>query len=266
MARRKLTDEEKTAKLKAEQIERDYKEHIKKLEFCPEPTYFFNVGDSVTLGSLKDVVITEVLEGGKFYKLRYSVIHNNYGNPYREDGLERYAMWYDVRPLPVATESFIRNADISLNFYSTHLRDIFSKAYYFGLDSNPDYQREYVWDEADKVALIDSIFNNIDIGKFCFIHKDYGEKYLYEVLDGKQRVRAILDFYENRFAYKGKFFNDLCTRDQDWFENFSINVARVERASKKDVLKYFLMLNRSGKVMSKEQLEKVEEMYQAMKD
>ena len=86
------------------------------------------------------------------------------------------------------------------------------------------------------------------------------------MLDGKQRVRAILDFYENRFAYKGKFFNDLCTRDQDWFENFSINVARVERASKKDVLKYFLMLNRSGKVMSKEQLEKVEEMYQAMKD
>lgn len=266
MARRKLTEEEKAAKALQAKMEQDFKEHMNKLKFCPEPTYFFNVGDQVAIGALKNVIIQEVFENGKFYKLQYSVIHNNYGHPYQEDGLLRYAMWYDIRPLPVAGESLIKNADTKLYFYSTHMRDIFSKAYYFGLDTNPDYQREYVWEEKDKVALIDSIFNNIDIGKFCFIHNDYGDEYLYEVLDGKQRIRAILDFYENRFAYKGKYFNDLCPRDQDWFENYSITVAKVENANKKEVLKYFLMLNRAGKVMSNEQLEKVEKMYNAIKD
>jgi uncharacterized protein with ParB-like and HNH nuclease domain len=72
-----------------------------------------------------------------------------------------------------------------------------------------------VWELEDKVALIDSIFNNVDIGKFAFIHLNYGEKYTYEILDGKQRMRAILDYYENRFQYKGKYFNELSCREQN---------------------------------------------------
>ena len=78
---------------------------------------------------------------------------------------------------------------------------------------NPDYQRDYVWELSDKQLLIDSIFNNIDIGKFAFIHLDYKTwnktGYAYEILDGKQRLKTIIDFYENRFSYKGIYYNDL---------------------------------------------------------
>ena len=264
MARKKLTDEEKLIKYEKERLEREYKESIEKLEFCPEPTYFFQIGDKVALGNLQDVTVIEVYEGGKFYKLNYSVTHNNYGNPYTEHGKTRFEMWYNIRPIVTSGESIIQNSDIQLNFATTHIGDILSKAYYFGLDMNPDYQRDFVWEEKDKVALIDSIFSNIEIGKFCFVHHNYGDKYLYEVLDGKQRIRAILDFYENRFAYKGKYYNDLLPLDKHWFEQYTISSATVNNVNKKAVLKYFLLLNRSGKKMDEKQLNNVQKMYDSM--
>lgn len=266
MARRKLTEEEKMAKFNKERLEREYNEHIKHLFLYPEPTYFFNIGDKVAIGRLLDVTIIDVCENGKFYKIRYSVEHNNYGKPYIEEGIERYEPWFSLRPLSNTTESLIQNGDVLMNFSTTHIGDILSKAYHFGIEMNPDYQRDYVWDESDKVALIDSIFNNVDIGKFCFIHRDYSEERLYEVLDGKQRIRAILDFYENRFPYKGKYFNDLSVRDQNWFENYTISSAQISNENRKQILRYFLLLNKSGRKMDEKQLEKVQEMYDSIEN
>lgn len=129
---------------------------------------------------------------------------------------------------------------------------------------SPDYQRDYVWELSDKQLLIDSIFNNIDIGKFAFIHLDdkkWGETGNgYEILDGKQRLNAIIDFYENRFPYKGVYYNDLSGRDKGIFKNHHIVQGEISESERKDVLKYFLMLNRTGKSMDQSQLNKVEKM------
>ena len=253
MPRKKLTEEEK----QKQKLGWEYEDIQRRLSHIPEPAYLFNVGDSVRIGCLRDVVIKEVCENGKFYKIEYSIEHNNYGNPYLETGIESYREWYKLRPFSKATESLIQNDDVRLQFYNTSIESLFSKSYYFGVEMNPEYQRDYVWDETDKLKLIDSIFHNIDIGKFCFIHNGHSSEEMYEILDGKQRMRAILDFYENRFAYKGMYFNDLCPKDQSWFENFSISVAEVEKTDQKTVLKYFLMLNDTGKKMSQEHIQKV---------
>ena len=69
-------------------------------------------------------------------------------------------------------------------------------AYHRGLIDNPDYQRGYVWTLEDKQKLIQSIFNRADIGKFVFIEDENYREYRLEVIDGKQRLRAILDYYE----------------------------------------------------------------------
>lgn len=99
------------------------------------------------------------------------------------------------------------------------------------------------------------------LGNLFFIHNPISSEYLYEILDGKQRVTAICEFYENRFPYKGKYFNDLCAKDQNHFENYHISLAEVEYADKATILKYFLMLNTGGKVMDETHLDKVRNMY-----
>ena len=151
-----------------------------------------------------------------------------------------------------------------IDFVNSTIESLIHKYYAFGINMNPDYQRDYVWELSDKQLLIDSIFNNIDIGKFAFIHLDYNTwnktGYAYEILDGKQRLKTIIDFYENRFPYKGVYYNDLSGMDKRIFKNHSIVQGEVSETERKDVLKYFLMLNRTGKVMDQKHLDNVEKM------
>lgn len=266
MAKKKLTEEEKVAQQKERALAREYEDIIERIRLIPNPTYSFNVGDKVKIGRYIDTTIIEKYEDGKFYKVEYSVEHTNYGHPYIETGLFRYVIWLDIRPMSNTTESLIRNDDMRIDFVSTGIGNLLSKAYHFGTNMDPSYQRGYVWNEDDKVKLIDSIFHNVDIGKFCFVHKGYNTDCMYEVVDGKQRMRAILDFYENRFPYQGKYFNDLCGKDQSWFENYTISMAELRKADKQSILKYFLLLNRTGKAMDEAQLDNVENMLKELEE
>ena len=248
-----------------------WNEALRSIRFCPEPTYQFEVGENPKIGNLVNPKIVNKFFDGKLYLVEFeSKETDNYGKPTGNTvKIERYFTWYKLRPKADTDYSFIRNKDVRLSFTHTMIDSILSKKYFFGIDMEPDYQRGYVWTQEDKEKLIDSIFNNIDIGKFALIHKrNYGQPDvpLYEVLDGKQRITAICEFYENRFPYKGKYFNDLSYLDRWHFMDYGINIAEIDYADKATILKYFLILNTSGKCISKEHLAKVEKMYNKIKD
>lgn len=234
------------------------------IENLPDPTYKFNVGDKVSIGNIKDAVILESLENGKVYKIDYTGVNNNYGHPIIKEHETNYWDWLSIRPLQDRIgEGFIKNDDLRLHYSQCQISEIFGKKYHFGLEMDADYQRDYVWELEDKQKLIDSIFNNVDIGKFVFIHLEWEEhplNYSYEVLDGKQRINAITEFYENRFAYKGFFFNQLSKREQWHLREYHINVAEISKITKEQKIRYFLLLNTSGKVMDAEHLKNVEKM------
>jgi len=254
----KISDEDRIEM----RLERELNDLRNSLHLISEPTHVLNIGDRVHIGNLEKVTIEEIKDNGKIYRIDFSSIDTNYGNPITTEHHKRYVKWVDVRKFQERTKEkslLIKNTDMDLNYTTRSMGDIFSKAYYFGIDFNPDYQRDYVWELKDKVALIDSIYNNIDIGKFAFIKKDYSDDLLYEILDGKQRIRAILDFYEDRFQYQNKYFSDLTIREQDHFENYKITMAEVSDLTEEQILKYFLMLNTGGKVMSEEHLNKIRE-------
>lgn len=76
------------------------------------------------------------------------------------------------------------------------------------LNMSPYYQRSgKVWSISKKQNLIDSIFNEIDLPKFYFhFHPmDEEERYDYAVIDGKQRILAIMDFLNNKIKLKKDF-------------------------------------------------------------
>ena len=260
---RKLSPE----KQKIENEKRKWDQAVRELRFCPEPTYQFEVGDTIKIGKLQNISIMEKYFDGKLYKVEYDISEmdeygRKTGNTVRETN---YYLWYKLRPQSnYEGESFIRNQDVRLHFMHMSISSILNKKYFFGIDMDPDYQRGYVWDQEDKEKLIDSIFNNIDIGKFVFIHKRYSSSNepLYEILDGKQRVTTLCEFYENKFPYKDRYFNDLSDKDRWHFLEYGISVAEVEEADKKTILKYFLMLNTGGKPMDEKHLNKVKEMIQ----
>lgn len=93
-----------------------------------------------------------------------------------------------------------------------------------------------------------------EIGRFVMRSKEKDsnvnlDEYLYEIVDGKQRLSTIMDFYLNRLAYKGVYYNELSPKDRYCFRNTYLSLANMEDATKEDALRVFLMVNQSGHPM-----------------
>lgn len=73
---------------------------------------------------------------------------------------------------------------------------------------NRKYQRKLVWSEEEKAGLIDSILKGYPIPLILFAEfvGDDGRSY-YEVLDGMQRLNAIVGFIENEYPVADKYFD-----------------------------------------------------------
>ena len=260
MPKRKVKTEEEILK---EEKERGLLDIREKLHLINEPTYKFNIGDKVQYGALKESIVKEILYDNKVYVLDCIKTEENYGKPY-DHKIIRVCAWHDIRPINSNNTIFTKNEDIQLTFYNSDIKSLICKYYNFGIDMNPYYQRDYVWSDKDKESLLDSIFNNIDIGKFVLIYLDIEEwvkkGFGYEILDGKQRLNTLIEFYENRFPYKGKYYNDLSSKDKRTFNNVHIPVAEIQNVNKNDILKYFIMLNTTGKTMDKNHIDKIKNM------
>lgn len=73
---------------------------------------------------------------------------------------------------------------------------------------NRKYQRKLVWSETEKACLIDSIIKGYPIPLILFAEYtgEDGRTY-YEVLDGMQRLNAIVSFLEDEYPVDQKYFD-----------------------------------------------------------
>ena len=132
------------------------------------------------------------------------------------------------------------------------------------------YQRDFVWSLNEKQLLIESIYNNIEIGKIIIRKRswDYVENRVKcgiientsfkDIVDGKQRLNAILGFVMNEFPdLNGFYFKDLSNSAQNNFMNFqSVSYGEIgENATDKTVQVIFLNINFAGVQMSKEHID-----------
>jgi hypothetical protein len=68
-------------------------------------------------------------------------------------------------------------------------------------DLDPPYQRESgVWSQAKKQLFIDSLLNGFDVPKIYVHELARSRRFEYAVIDGKQRIGAVLEFFDDGFA------------------------------------------------------------------
>lgn len=137
------------------------------------------------------------------------------------------------------------------------------------IDMNPLYQRHgRLWSQADKAFLIDSILNEYDIPKIYMVDFEFGNVSLnkkglpYAIIDGKQRLEAIFDFYsgalrlDDEFVYEknpklklgGLGYSDLTKLYPEIvsiFNNHPLSVVHVITDEKEKINELFVRLNRS---------------------
>lgn len=208
----------------------------------PKPNRFLNIGDISSRGKVLDV-----LDEGDYYLIQS-------GESKKDINIYPWIyIW--IKEDNFNFEFGSRDGE-KISFYNQQLETLLFKAYCEGINFDVDYQREYVWGDEDKVDLIHSIFNHIEIGKFVFI--ETLEEY--EILDGKQRLTTLLEFHQDKFKYRGKYFSELSVRDKNYFLGFNVSVGEVSNLTRLQKLNYFRKLNSKGIVMSKEHLNKIDEM------
>lgn len=134
----------------------------------------------------------------------------------------------------------------------------------FVLKSNGErfyYQRDYCWDLKSKQDLIKTIYARQDCGSIVVREHSYEslkrrisngettELYEREIVDGKQRLKAIVDFITNEFPdHSGNYWNDLSIHARSRFLSgqWLRYVELPTDATDAEVLKHFLRVNVAG--------------------
>lgn len=276
MGRKKLTEEEKEEKRQREQAERDENnrqreiqniiETVKKAGLPKSPRKVFFVNQEVVTpmsGHISGKVVEIISEGVYEVEYTYRTTKPHSKETHVLSGKRAFG-WWDLF-LPSEKECDLEYKEpLRLQFMQQSIDSLIHRFFaYWGLDMNPRYQREIVWTHDQKIELLDSIFSGLDIGKFVFINIPYGKgDYGYEILDGKQRLSTILEFYNDEWTYKGYYYSELSPMLKYKFEGLSVSVAemRDDVATEKNILEYFIRLNKTGTPMDREHLQRVEKM------
>jgi hypothetical protein len=106
----------------------------------------------------------------------------------------------------------------------------------------PIFQREEIWSERKDLDLIDSIFRGFDIPKLYFHRVKDKKADGWECIDGRQRIRAIIRFFNNEFEYEKKKFDELDLEKKKKFENYKLTIATVDKIDDYEIRLLFIRL------------------------
>jgi len=232
--------------------QRDINDLIESAIFLNKPTRIFEIGEPVSIGRLEGYLVKEIFLDNKIYLIENS------------EGEYRVVAWQDLFPITHKKTSLFKKRQLTLSFYQTELESLKVSYYRFGIDMNPKYQRDLIWTEEQKIDLIDSIFNDRDIGKFVLVEVNFKENEPgYQILDGKQRLNTLIEFWEDRLIYKGLKYSELSPTDRRNFNRVSISMAKIgeRNLTEKKIIEYFIYLNKTGTPVEPKFLKNLEEQY-----
>ncbi len=119
------------------------------------------------------------------------------------------------------------------------------------LELDPDFQRRAVWSEKAKSYLVDTIVRGMPIPKIFISQRLEGARNVRVVVDGQQRLRAILGFINEDFTISrahnselaGVPFSELEQDVRDDFFKYELAVDLLFDMSYEDTLDVFARLN-----------------------
>lgn len=272
--RKKLTDQEKLDNAKKrdeakkqEELAKELKRQESVLEhnlknvrhknsnaLTKSPNSIFNIGDKVNLvrGNLTNLEVLEVLDDGKTYLVK------------SEKQKHFYSFLELISVDNKTSDKILSNSDTQppVRFYNNDI-DSLLHYHYKGINYSPNYQRGLVWSQENKERLIESLMSGLDIGKFIFIELPFDSENpdspQLEILDGKQRLTTLVEFFENKITYKGLKYRELNPKDKGWLNRQLVSVAigRSEDWTENQKINYFLKVNFEGVPQSREHFDYV---------
>ncbi|MBM4104637.1 MAG: DUF262 domain-containing protein [Planctomycetes bacterium] len=123
-------------------------------------------------------------------------------------------------------------------------------AYNGKLDIRPKYQREFVYKEKQRNAVIETIKNSFPLNvMYWMIREDGG----YEMLDGQQRTISIGQYVNGDFSLNERYFHNLTKTEQDQILDYELMIYFCE-GTDKERLDWFTVINTFGEKVNEQEI------------
>lgn len=121
------------------------------------------------------------------------------------------------------------------------------------LDIRPPYQREFIYDEKERQAVITTVLHEYPLNVMYWVRRDDDADCPYEVMDGQQRTLSLCEYVAGKFAYDFKYFGNQPEDVQKQILKYRLTVYVCEgEASEK--LEWFKTINIAGKPLNEQEI------------
>jgi len=123
-------------------------------------------------------------------------------------------------------------------------------AYGGKLDVRPKYQREFVYKDKQRDAVIETVKQNFPLNVMYWMVREDGG---YEVLDGQQRTISIGQYVTGDFSLNDLYFHNLTKEEQNHILNYELMIYFCE-GTDKERLNWFTTINIAGEKLTDQEL------------
>jgi len=123
-------------------------------------------------------------------------------------------------------------------------------AYEGKLDIRPKYQREFIYKEKQRDAVIETVKKGFPLNvMYWMIRDDDG----YEVLDGQQRTISIGQYVNGDFSLNNRFFHNLTKEEQDKILDYELMIYLC-KGTDKERIDWFTVINTYGEKVNDQEI------------
>lgn len=164
------------------------------------------------------------------------------------------AKFVDIRSY-TRTPSYV--AEIPLIYVTDRIREFVEED---GLQMEPDFQRGHVWDEEKQIAYLEHLLRG---GKgshqIRFNHPGWMSSWEgdFVLVDGLQRLTAIMRFFGNEIPACGNYLKDYEDRVPT---NITMSFMINDLKTRAEVLQWYIEINAGGVVHTEEEIQKVRDL------
>lgn len=123
-------------------------------------------------------------------------------------------------------------------------------AYGGRLDVRPKYQREFVYKDKQRDAVLETVKKGFPLNVMYWMVRDGGG---YEVLDGQQRTISLGQYVNGDFSLGDRFFHNLTKEEQEQILDYELMIYFCE-GTDKERLDWFRTINIAGEKLTDQEL------------
>ncbi len=118
------------------------------------------------------------------------------------------------------------------------------------LNIRPKYQREFVYDNKKRDAVLDTIRKNFPLNVMYWVKNEDGT---FEVMDGQQRTISFCQYVNSDFSIDNRAFHNLTRTEKDQILDYKLMVYFCE-GNDREKLDWFRIINIAGEKLTDQEL------------